>query len=191
MIVLVFGMLAAAVYYAIGYLLPEEGVESGETGEERTVELLFEEYVLKYSAEYSVPEYTVYAVIRCESSFNENAVSHAGAIGLMQLIPSTFEWLCGFTGEEPLTERLYDPETNIRYGTMFLARLYAQYGDWDIVHAAYNAGQGRVNQWLSDERYSEDGKLTNIPFKETKAYVEKVKRYKELYKRLYNEKGWN
>ncbi|MBE6551169.1 MAG: lytic transglycosylase domain-containing protein [Ruminococcaceae bacterium] len=180
---------AAAVFYGITLFYGEKAPES--TSENNTSEELFyEELVNKYSKEYSVPQNIIYAVMRVESAFDPDAVSHAGAVGLMQLIPSTFEWLCSVTGEEYLRERLFDPEINIKYGTMFLSRLYSQYGDWQLVHAAYNAGQGNVNKWLSDERYSENGNLTSIPFAETRAYIEKVEYYKEHYKSIYEQKGW-
>ncbi|MEA4832102.1 Membrane-bound lytic murein transglycosylase C [bioreactor metagenome] len=178
--VAVTGAAAVIVYIVISYK-PEEIM----------LPLMYEENINKYSEEYSIPAYTIYSVIKCESSFNPDAVSRAGAIGLMQIMPSTFEWLCEFTGEDCDPQKLYDPDTNIKYGTMFLSRLYAQFGSWDIVHAAYNAGQGRVLSWLSDDRYSKDGKLTDIPIKETKAYLSRINQYKELYKSTYASKGWN
>ncbi len=187
----VFAIAAATTLAAVIPGLLRRNDVPGKTGKNAPLQdLMYEEAVTEYSEMYSVPVYTIYAVIKCESGFNENAVSRSGAVGLMQLMPSTFEWLCGFTGEDPERERLFDPETNIRYGVMMLSRLYRQYGDWKCVHAAYNAGQGNVNKWLADERYSSDGKLFDVPFGETKAYLEKIEYYKERYKRLYKEKGW-
>ena len=150
-------------------------------------------FVEKYSSEYGVPEELVYAVIKTESSFNSSAVSSKGAIGLMQMMPSTFEWLTKDVLRDHLSSgMLYDPETNIKYGTYYLSRLYNRFGDWDTALAAYNGGEGNVSDWLADSRYTKDGKkliIDNIPkeFAETKNYVKKVNKAFEKYKTLYKE----
>ena len=91
----------------------------------------YAEYVVVYAEAYNVPEDVIYAVIRTESHFDSAAVSRAGAVGLMQLMPETFLWLTNDMLGEHLSEAvLYDPETNIRYGTYLLSRLYTRYGDW-------------------------------------------------------------
>lgn len=83
---------------------------------------------------------------------------------------------------------LYDPATNIKYGTYYLSYLYLRYNSWDEVFAAYNAGHGNVDEWLEDEQYTnKDGKLSHIPFEETKNYVKKVNNAIDVYKRLYYE----
>ncbi len=149
--------------------------------------------VEKYSAEYGVPENLIYAVIKTESSFDSSATSSKGAIGLMQLMPSTFEWLTKDILREHLSAgMLYDPETNIKYGTYYLSRLYNRFGDWDTALAAYNGGEGNVSEWLADTRYSTDGKkliIDNIPdeFSETEGYVKKVNKAFDKYKKLYTE----
>lgn len=150
-------------------------------------------FVEKYSAEYGVPEDMIYAVIKTESSFDSSAVSSKGAIGLMQMLPETFEWLTKDILRDHLgVGMLYDPETNIRYGTYYLSRLHDRFGDWDTALAAYNGGEGNVSQWLTDPKYSADGQkliIDNIPreFAETKNYVKKVNRALEKYKTLYTE----
>lgn len=146
----------------------------------------YSEYVQKYSSEYGVPEYIVYSVIKTESDFQSNVVSHAGAIGLMQMIPDTFEWLAQKRGESYDTGLLYDPETNIKYGTYFLSYLYAEYGNWSTVFAAYNCGMGKVNEWIAGNEYSDEyGNLTEIPIIETRDYVKKINKAIDLYKKLY------
>ena len=138
------------------------------------------EYVEIYSAEFGVPEDLVWSVIKTESGFDSSAVSSKGAVGLMQLMPSTFEWLTDDILREYLgIGMLYDPETNIKYGTYYLSRLYNRFGDWDTAIAAYNGGEGNVSEWLKDKRYSDDGiklKTDKIPdsYSETKNYVKKV-----------------
>lgn len=147
--------------------------------------LPYKDIVYKYSDEYDVPPEVIYAVMRIESSFRADAVSHAGAIGLMQLIEPTFEWLQTKTGETLETSALYNPDTNIKYGTYLLGWLYGRYGSWPTAWAAYNAGIGRVNGWLEDSRYSKDGELYDIPIEETKNYVRRVGEEREEYLRLY------
>ena len=141
---------------------------------------------IEYSYENGIPEYVVYSVIKVESSFNSGAVSKDGAIGLMQMMPETFNWLTSVKKENLDSAMLYDPETNIKYGSYYLSYLYVRYGSWDEVYAAYNAGQGKVDEWLADETLvDQNGKLKEIPYKETRKYVEKLKDTNEIYKRLY------
>ena len=145
----------------------------------------YAESVEKYAAEYDVPESVVYAVIKTESGFTPDAVSLKGAIGLMQITPDTFDWLCSKTGDEANSLLLYEPDTNIRYGTYFLSLLHNEYKAWDTVYAAYNAGRGRVNSWLASEEYNNNGRLKNIPYEETASYVKKVETAQSVYARLY------
>lgn len=157
----------------------------------------YRDFIVKYCDEYSVPYDLLCAIIRTESSFDANALSSAGAIGLMQLLPSTAREIADRMGESFEKVKLYDPETNIKYGCFYIRYLYRNLGEnWDTACAAYNAGIGRVLNWLSDPSYSKDGiSLFNIPIQETKNYVEKVNKYQIKYKELYfNDKGeqsWN
>ena len=157
--------------------------------ERRSYSTDYDEIITRYSGEYNVPKSVIYAVIKTESDFDPNAESSAGALGLMQMIPSTFEWL---TGEEHLDEnlssrKLFDPEVSIRYGTYYLAYLYRKFDyNWRNAFAAYNGGEGNVAKWLKNPEYSDgNGNLTHIPFKETRAYVSKVEEAKEEYEKLY------
>lgn len=155
----------------------------------KTHPLNYSEYVEKYSELYGVPTEIVYAIIKNESDFVSNAVSHAGAVGLMQMMPDTFIWL-GERQGEALSERLlYDPETNIKYGTYYLSYLYEQFGMWETVYAAYNCGPTRVKEWQTDTEYADaNGVLTNIPIKETSQYVKKVEKTASIYKKIYFDK---
>ena len=147
----------------------------------------YADYVTVYAEKYGVPETLVYAVIRTESDFESGAVSGAGAVGLMQLMPSTFKWLTDDMLFEHLESgMLYDPETNIRYGTYCLSYLYDRYGRWDLAIAAYNGGLGNVDEWLEDDRYADgEGGLKRIPFKETRQFVSRVTEAWEMYDKLY------
>ena len=104
------------------------------------------------------------------------------------IIPSTFKWLTNDILFEHLNEgMLFDPETNIRYGTYYLSYLYDRYGDWELALAAYNGGPGNVDKWLEDDAYA-DGKggLQKIPFKETRQFVSRVSKAWEKYDKLYS-----
>ena len=146
----------------------------------------YEECVEKYASQYGVPESIVYAVIKTESGYDSGAVSEAGAVGLMQMMPDTFNWLTTLTKENLDKGLLYDPETNIKYGTYYLSYLYLKYGSWDTVYAAYNAGEGNVDDWLGDALEADGAKkLGDVPFKETENYIKKVNKAAEIYDRLY------
>lgn len=148
--------------------------------------LRYTEHVERYSEEYGVPEYIVYSVIKVESGFESNAVSGAGAVGLMQLMPTTFKSLMAEVKETYNPDLIYGPETNIRFGTYHLSGLYLKYGCWDTVFAAYNAGETVVDSWLEDTLYSDDGvNLKSIPYKETREYVTKINKAMDVYQRLY------
>lgn len=148
----------------------------------------YQEEVSRAAAEFSVPEYIIYAVIRTESSFKADAVSSKDAVGLMQVTPDTFNWLLSKSGEKLTSDKLYDPMINISYGTRFLSMLYEEFGDWKTVYAGYNAGMNRVRKWLLDPELSNGKELLEIPFKETLQYVERVAEAAEIYKRLYYSK---
>lgn len=157
---------------------------------EKSYPLEYRDLVERYSEMYSVPKEIIYAVIKTESDFKSDAVSEKGAVGLMQITPDTYAWLCTKDNiEKDNPDLLYNPEINIRCGTLFLSLLYTEFSNWDTSFAAYNAGRGRVNEWLRDENISKDGILVDIPYKETREYVEKVNNAKNKYLNLYFDKN--
>ena len=144
----------------------------------------FEDYIESASKEFGVPYDIVYAVIETESSFRPDVESSSGARGLMQINKITLEDININLGTNYSFNDLFDPEINIRLGTSYLSRLYKRFGNYETVYAAYNAGPTRVQEWLKDKNYSNDGKTLiheNIPIAETKRYVEKVKAFRENY----------
>ena len=145
-----------------------------QVGEKQIYPREYSGIVEKYSELYGVPENVVYAIIHAESKFQADAVSQAGAVGLMQIMPSTFRDLQGRLGESLSDESLAEPETNIKYGTYYIGFLLNYYNDIELAVTAYNAGIGNVNKWLADPKYSSNGELTHIPFGETRAYTAKV-----------------
>lgn len=170
------GIAFLLVYYGLGALLRE------------MYPIRYSEFVSSASAETDLPESLIYAVIKTESGFDPDAESHAGAVGLMQMIPDTFSWIqMKLDGSAEIGEEgLLDPETNIRYGCRVLREMVEMFGNVDTALCAYNAGAGAVEQWLSDPAYSSDGEtLDVIPYPETENYVEKVNRSRAVYEKLY------
>lgn len=139
----------------------------------------YDDLVEKYSNEYRLEKEFVLAIIKAESNFDEKAVSKSGAMGLMQIIPSTAKWISEELDDFYLKENLFDAETNIRYGCFYLNYLFSKFNSINEVICAYNAGEGVVRQWLD-----ENGNLieSKISIGETKIYYEKVKTYYENYK---------
>lgn len=114
----------------------------------------------------------VSAVIWAESRFDARAVSHKGAVGLMQILPSTAEWL---SDAEIEPEALKNINLNIDLGCKYLRYLTDKFVDNDLVLAAYNAGEGNVLFWI-------DNGLEEIPFKETEKYIKKVNAARSIYR---------
>ena len=152
--------------------------------------LPYREYVEKYAAEYGEDPSLVYAVMSTESSFDAEAVSSAGAMGLMQLTDKTFEWaqMRMGTQDKGLTDDdLFKPEINIQYGTYVLHLLREDFDRTATLLAAYNAGRSNVLEWLENSDYSQDGEtLVDIPLSETRQYVLKVLQTQERYQQLYD-----
>lgn len=147
--------------------------------------------ILAASQQFQVDPYLILAVIRSESSFVPDRVSNKGAIGLMQVMPDTAEWIVAQAGlQVPRTEYLYDPVTNISIGTWYLNYLLARYdGDMVKVIAAYNAGPGKVSSWLRDNQWNGTREtVEDIPFPETRKYVERVLYYHDRYQNVYDHK---
>jgi soluble lytic murein transglycosylase len=124
-------------------------------------------------------------VIEQESKFNASARSSAGAVGLMQLQPATAQGIAKYTGGSRFVlSDLDDPEINVRYGAWYLHHLMQKYDDERTALAAYNAGQDNVDRW----RAAHEG----IQFSETREYVARVERLKDIYRRAYaSELGLN
>ena len=138
----------------------------------------------------------VHAITRQESQFAQNAISHAGARGLMQLMPGTAREQSGKLGMSYMRASLInDPSYNIKLGDAYFARMLAYYdGAYPLAVAAYNAGPGNVNKWLrrnGDPRRGGIDWVTwgeKIPIYETKNYVQRVIENAVVYEHLYPEK---
>lgn len=152
---------------------------------DRFLPLKYEGYIEKYAEEYKLDKYLVMAVIRAESSFDHAA--HSGiARGLMQITDDTAKWIAGQLKLDYYEDMVEEPETNIKMGCYYLSYLKNHYNNTETALAAYNAGMGNVASWLSDSRYSSDGvTLYEIPYGETKRYVQRVKKLAVIYEKLY------
>ena len=146
----------------------------------------FSDIVSKYSAEYAVPEHIIYAVIKTESDFVSGNVAADGGIGLMGITPVEFESLLKETRENLTADTLYGPETNVRYGTYVLSRLYNSLEDWRLVCSAFYADRGDFEKWCSDNSLlDESGRLTAIPDEKAGAAGEKLYECAEKYREMY------
>jgi soluble lytic murein transglycosylase len=126
-------------------------------------------------------------LVRQESAFESNAVSHQGAMGLMQLMPSTASKLARQLKVRYARARLTDPGYNLKLGARYLADLIQVFGTHEAALAAYNAGEDRVVQWTTGQNYLETAEFVeSIPFTETREYVQIVIRNAEVYRQVYD-----
>jgi soluble lytic murein transglycosylase len=140
--------------------------------------LRYSEYVRVHAHEHGLDPALLAAVIYQESKFQADAQSSSGAIGLMQLTPSTAHGIAIRTGGHAFrTSDLYNPEINIRYGAWYLHDLFAKYHSERLVLAAYNAGQGNVDRWRAKDE--------PIQFSETRAYVSRVEHLRTIYRNAW------
>lgn len=135
-----------------------------------------------------VDPYLLMAITRRESAYNPNALSPAGARGLMQLMPGTASQVSRELGiSDPGPYGILDPELNIRLGSTYLRDKLQRYqGNRLAAAAAYNAGPGRVDQWLGDGVEAFDLFVESIPFRETRDYVQAVLTYRVIFESLAN-----
>lgn len=166
----------AAVLTAVG--LPT----LDKTYDELTLPLRHEDIIRQQAAEKDLDPALIAGVIFAESRFRD-VTSPAGAQGLMQITPDTAEHIARLSGgtEFELGD-LSDPDINIRYGAYLLSHLMERY-DGNLVHvlAAYNAGPGNMDTWISEGRE----RVSEIPFPETREYVKRVIDARGAYRREY------
>jgi soluble lytic murein transglycosylase len=146
------------------------------------------EWVAQQANQYRLDSAWIFAVIRQESAFMRDARSHAGAIGLMQLMPATARHVARdyLKRSAPRKQALFKAETNIELGSAYLRQLMDRFDNNPVlVTAAYNAGPHRVNSWLPEKSVPADIWVEMVPFKETSTYLRRVLSYTVIYdKRL-------
>ncbi len=170
-VLLALGGLAAAGAYV-------EDTKPGWYGRVR-YPLAYEHVIVGHARNYELDAPLLAAVVYRESRFDADARSPAGAVGLMQLLPSTAKGIAVNTGGSRfVVSDLYDPELNVRYGAFYLRRLLVKYdGDERLALAAYNAGQRHVDEWVAHG--------SGIAFPETRQYVAEVLELRDVYARAY------
>ncbi|HCR97631.1 MULTISPECIES: transglycosylase SLT domain-containing protein [Halomonas] len=148
----------------------------------------YRESFMHWGHQTGVDPYMLMAITRRESAYNPVALSPAGARGLMQLMPGTASLVSRQLGiSDPGPYGILDPELNIRLGSTYLRNKLNRYqGNRLAAAAAYNAGPGRVDQWLGSGMESFDLFVESIPFKETRDYVQAVLSYRVIFESLAN-----
>jgi soluble lytic murein transglycosylase len=142
--------------------------------------LRYEASIREVSQENGLEPVFVAGVIYTESRFRPEVESHREAYGLMQLLPESARFIQRKSG---IKGNYRDPEVNIRLGSWFLGHLKDRYkGDERLMLAAYNSGEGNVDAWISDEGFDIP---KDIPFKETREYVDNALEAKQTYQELY------
>jgi soluble lytic murein transglycosylase len=145
--------------------------------------------VVKYAHKYKVDPYFVLAVMREESLMNPEIISSAKAIGLMQIIPETGQQLFTVLHRKDFEQKkLFDPETNIQLGTLYLSQLLKEYkGNLYYTLAAYNAGPKALQKWLNKRSAQDDIDefIERIPYGETRMYVKRVMNTYYTYQKIY------
>ncbi len=130
----------------------------------------------------------IYAIIRQESSMNPRAVSRARAKGLMQLIPGTARRMAKRLSLDLSGGAVFSPSVNTKMGAEYLAQMYRRFGNVALASAAYNAGPGRVEQWLENGIDDMPIWIEEIPFDETRKYVKRIVEYQQVYAKHLNKK---
>ena len=175
----VLGAGAAALAAGLGPL--------GDAVREITLPLRHEDIIRQQAAEKDLDPALIAAVIYEESRFRDQT-SHAGARGLMQVTPATAEFIAEDSGGTAFTHQdLATPQVNIAYGSYYLRYLIRRYdGSQTLAVAAYNAGEGRLDGWVNQAGGTDEFDASeDIPFPETRAYVENVEERRKEYRKTY------
>jgi len=176
---LALGGVAVAIGLIVGVMVASGKFD--DAIQELTLPLRHEDVIRQQAAEKEVDAALIAAVIYSESKFSD-ATSSAGARGLMQITPEAAKEIERLSGGTTFTlDDLSDPEINIRYGTFLLRELLDRYdGDEAAALAAYNAGPANADEWGGS-----DLNVSDIPFPETRAYVEEVLEKRTAYREKY------
>lgn len=178
--VLGFIVLAIGIFFAIVY-----GLIAYQTS--RT-QISYQDQIYEYSEKYNVDPLLTASIIKVESDFDNNAQSHQGAHGLMQLLENTAKHSADVVGIDYYPEKLNDVDYNLDLGVGYFDYLYRYYNNRDLALAAYNGGVGNVDSWIKEGTLDKDNPdPLNIPFEETRQYVTKVNANYEVMKKFYKD----
>lgn len=153
--------------------------------------LAYQDIIAEQAQKRNQDPFLLAAIINVESKWRSDATSPKGAVGLMQLMPATAEWIAQQQGIDFAIDDLYDPKINITLGSWYIYYLSEQFPTFAAALAAYNAGPGNVRRWLEEETWNgELANVSDIPFWETRAYVQKISNTWSFYQKLY-ENQWS
>lgn len=180
-------LLIILIIFLLLYLVLFKVLEIDKIVLKKIYPLKYSEYVEKYAEEYNIDKYLVYAIIKAESNFKEDAKSTSNAVGLVQMMEATAIETANKMDLNITKEDLFNPELNIKIGLKYFTSLLDKYnGNYNLAIIAYNAGIGNVDKWIKEGIIKEDGTdIENVPFKETNNYVRKILRDYKIYKKLY------
>ena len=179
--------LIMLIIFLLLYFILFKVVKIDKTIMKKIYPLKYSEYVERYAEEYNIDKYLVYAIIKAESNFEEEAKSTSNAIGLMQIMEATAFETANKIDLDVSEDDLFNPELNIKIGLKYFTSLLEKYNNnYNLAIIAYNAGIGNVDKWIQNGTIKADGTdIENVPFKETNNYVRKILRDYEIYKKLY------
>lgn len=143
----------------------------------KETKVMYEEEFAVNAEEFDIDKNLIMAVAKTESGFDAKAKSRAGAVGVMQLMPSTAKWVSDELGIDYSEEKLIDPKVNIKLGSYYLSHLIKKYKDTVYALACYNAGENIVKNWGSPGSL----KIDDIKYVETQNFVKKVLLQKQKY----------
>jgi soluble lytic murein transglycosylase len=185
-VVWLLGTVAVAAVAVAAIVAP--GVDKAV--KEIALPLRHEDIIRQQAADKGLDPALIAGVIYAESRFRDQT-SHAGAKGLMQLLPSTADDIARKSGGTAFVQGdLADPQVNISYGSFYLRYLLRRYGGNVVLAvAAYNAGEGRVDEWVFAARHrgEEFDHARHIPFPETRHYVQQVLEMRGRYRERYRQ----
>lgn len=157
----------------------------------------YDRYVIEQSKQFGFSPYLLASIIKVESNFKPQRISRKQAVGLMQLMPSTANWIAEKTGQNMKDVNLTDPAVNIRMGSWYLNSIRHEFSSFlegrenadriAVIAAAYNAGPSKVKSWLINGQW--DGTtegIDQIPFGETRHYTQRVLYYYKKYEQFYS-----
>lgn len=148
----------------------------------------YQDQINEYSNKYNVDPLLTASIVKVESDFDNDAQSHQGAKGLMQLLDETAKHSAEVIGEDYYPDKLNDIDYNLKLGVGYYNYLYNYYNNKELALAAYNGGVGNVDKWIDQGILDkENPDISKIPFDETRQYVTKVMANYEVYKTFYKD----
>lgn len=171
-LLIAFALVFILFYFSYGYIM------------NAAYPLKYKEAVQKAALDHKIDKYLVLAIIREESRFQKNSVSKKGAIGLMQLMPKTADWISSKRGLSIENKSLFEPAVNIDQGSWYYSYLKRRYNNQDLALAAYNSGSSVLDRWL---KKNPPTKLQKFIYPETRDFVKRVNKSQKIYKELYPE----